>query len=384
MDDSVIQAGGVGNFRGCPKSSSARLGKTFLLRRWLSHAKGCYVQATEGTPSAQRMALAEDVQSVVPGFADAVYPSWKALFDALKRQWPDTVPVLVIDEFPYLVQSSPELASVLQAMLDAPDARLMPLILCGSSQRMMQGLVLDAHAPLYGRAQLLLRLQPLPVADISEALGLPDAVTAVETYATFGGVPRYWELMREGGYVTASQALDNLVLSPQGVLHEEAERVLRDEEAASLERAVCEMIGRGVHRSSELTGRLGVKETTLAKPLRHLAELGLIERQSPYDFASGRPVAGGRRAFYKLADPFLAMWYACVKPYLSGLNVVAATAGQHAHVAWTHHIAAIWEDLCRQQWHRIGYLDFDWEPAGRYWTSREPTGSEWDVASVFV
>ena len=247
---------------------------------------------------------------------------------------------------------------------------------------MMQGLVLDASAPLYGRAQLILRIQPLSSREIQRALGLPDAVRAVECYAAFGGVPRYWELMREGGFAAAEEAIEDLVLSPHGVLHEEAERVLRDEDAAALERAACELIGRGARRPSEIAGRLGTKETTLSKPLRHLIELGLVERQAPYDFAVGRPTAGGKRATYRLADPFLAMWYACVRPYLSGLNVNAKTALQHAHVAWTHHVAAVWEDLCRRQWHRIGYEGIQWEPAGRFWASREPSGGEWDVASI--
>ena len=371
-----------------------RLGKTSLLRHWLGGTAGCYVQATEGTPASQRTALADDLQSVVPGFGEVVYPSWRALLNTLKRQWPARsvtpsvaggpaeAPVLVLDEFPYLAQSAPELPSVLQAMVDAPDAKRLPIIICGSSQRMMQGLVLDSDAPLYGRAQILLRLQPLSATEIRAALGLPNAITAIEVYAAFGGVPRYWDLMRDRQYIQAEEALEHLVFSPQGILHDEAERVLRDEEAAALERAVCELIGRGARRPSEVAARLGVKDTTLAKPLRHLADLGLIERQATYDFDSGQPVAGGRRAFYKLADPFLAMWYACVRPYLSGLNLGAETARQHAHEAWTHHVAAVWEDLCRQQWHRLGYQDVEWEPAGRYWASRESTGAEWDVVSV--
>jgi len=359
-----------------------RLGKTALLRHWLHGVAGCYVQATEGTPVAQRVAVAEDMRPVLPGFADVAYPSWRALLEALRRQWPEPAPVLVLDEFPYLVQSAPELPSILQSMVDAPDARRFPLVICGSSQRMMQGLVLDSAAPLYGRAQFLLRLEPMPVAEIRRALGLPDAVAAVEMYAAFGGVPRYWRLVREGQYSTAASALDGLVFSPGGVLHEEADRVLRDEQAAALERAVCELVGRGARRPSELAARLGVKETTLAKPLRHLADLGLVQRQAPYDFASGQPVAAGRRAFYRLADPFLAMWYACVRPYLSGLNMDAPSARRHARTAWSHQVAAVWEELCRQRWHRLEHGGIEWEPAGRYWVSREPSEGEWDVAAV--
>lgn len=359
-----------------------RIGKTALLRHWLRGVAGCYVQATEGTPASQRAALADDLQAVVPGFGEAAYPSWQALLNALKRQWPQTAPVLVLDEFPYLTQTAPELPSLVQALVDAPDAGRLPLVLSGSSQRMMQGLALNHDAPLYGRAQELLRLQPLPVTELRAALGLPDDVSAVLFYAAFGGVPRYWDLVREGRFATVEQALDRLVFSPRGVLHEEADRVLRDEEAAALERASCEMIGRGVRRPSELAARLGVKDTTLAKPLRHLTDLGLIERQAPYDLDSGRPAAGGRRVFYRPADPFLAMWHACVRPYMSGLNMGADSARRQALHAWNHHVAGVWEDVCRQRWHRLGVAGIEWEPAGRYWGGREPAGTEWDVVSV--
>ena len=47
-----------------------RLGKTSLLRHWLKGTAGCYVQATERTPVSQRTALAEDIQSMVPGFGE--------------------------------------------------------------------------------------------------------------------------------------------------------------------------------------------------------------------------------------------------------------------------------------------------------------------------
>lgn len=92
------------------------------------------------------------------------------------------------------------------------------------------------------------------------------------------------------------------------------------------------MIGSGVHRPSELAGRLGIRETTLAKPLRHLVELGVVRRDAPYELHTGKPAVGGRRSFYRLADPFLGMWYACVRPHVSGLNI--AVRALHVTMRW--------------------------------------------------
>jgi uncharacterized protein len=360
-----------------------RLGKTRLLRHWYDSVDSCYVLATEGTAASQRSAFAEDVEVVVPHFGEVVYPNWRALFRGLVAHWPhgDRRCVLVIDELPYLVRSSPELPSLLQSFVDDPEAGHLPLVLCGSSQRMMQGLVMDATAPLYGRAQVLLRLQPLEVNEIGGALGIYEPTGIVETYAAWGGVPRYWELaVRQGGALR--DTITSLVLSPAGVLHEEGTRVLRDEDAASLEQAVCQAVGRGARRPAEVSGRLGVPSTTLSKPLRHLVELGLVRREAPYDLAKGRPREAARSSLYALADPFLAMWYRCVHPYLSGLELRAPAAERHAWEAWEHHVAAVWEELVRRHWHRMAMDGLEWEAAGRYWEGRKDTGMEWDAVSV--
>ena len=360
-----------------------RLGKTRLLRRWHEGVDSCYVLASEGTPTSQRAAFADDLEAIVPGFGEAVYPNWRALFRALVAQWPrgDRRCILVVDELPYLVKSSPELPSLLQSLVDDPEAVHLPLLLCGSSQRMMQGLVLDQTAPLYGRAQVMLRMQPLAVTEIEHALGVDDPTRIVETYAAWGGVPRYWELAARQGR-PLWDTIASLVLSPSGVLHDEGTRALRDEEAALLERAVCQAIGRGAHRPSEISGRLGVQSTTLAKPLRHLVELGLVRRDAPYEFAKGLPNPASRSSLYALADPFLSMWYRCVSPYLSGLELGAAAALRHAREAWEHHVAAVWEQLVRMHWHHMAVDGLEWEVAGRYWEGRKKAGVEWDAVSV--
>ena len=361
-----------------------RLGKTSLLRQWCRRGACCYVLATEGTAVSQRAAFAEDLAAVVPHFGDVTYPTWRSLFRALSAQWPRNSARphrLVIDELPYFVKTSTDLPSVLQGLVDDPEGNHLPLVLCGSSQRMMQGLVLDRSAPLYGRAQLLLRLDPLSVGELGSALGVDDPRTIVETFSAWGGVPRYWELAaRQKGSLW--EAVTSLVLSPSGVLHEEASRVLCDEEAATQERALCQAIGLGAHRPSELAGRLGIQATSLSKPLRHLVELGLVRRDAPYDFRKGTPSRRARSSLYALADPFLSMWYRCVHPYLSGLELEAPAARRRAQEAWRHHVGAVWEELVRRLWHHMAINSLEWEVAGRYWEGRRTTGREWDVVSV--
>jgi len=144
----------------------------------------------------------------VTGFARVEYPDWDALLD----RWAEAAPpgaVLAIDELPYLVGAAPALPSILQRRIDRGIGR-QHRILCGSSQRMMHGIVLDAAAPLYGRAREIVKVEPLAFPYLSEALRIRRADDAVAAFATWGGIPRYWELAR--GVASLAVAQRDLVL----------------------------------------------------------------------------------------------------------------------------------------------------------------------------
>src|SRR5688500_11465761 len=105
-----------------------RVGKTRLLLEWSARHGGSYSVADQSAAAIQRRYFAEVVGERLPGFADADFPDWRSLFsrlarDASSRHWRGPV---VLDEFPYLVLSSPELPSVLQRWVDheAADAKL--------------------------------------------------------------------------------------------------------------------------------------------------------------------------------------------------------------------------------------------------------------------
>jgi AAA+ ATPase superfamily predicted ATPase len=130
------------------------------------------------------------------------YPDWRSLLkrisaEATHQRWRGP---LIVDEFPYLVATSPELPRVFQAWVDheAKEAQL-AVALAGSSQRMMQGLVMKATEPLYGRATEAFHLQPLAAGYLSEPLKLATALDVILACTAWGGVPRYWEVMAESG-----------------------------------------------------------------------------------------------------------------------------------------------------------------------------------------
>jgi AAA+ ATPase superfamily predicted ATPase len=356
-----------------------------LLLEWCARNGGLYTVADPSSAAVQRRYMAEAIASRFGGFRDVDYPDWRSLLSRLAGEakaagWRGPI---VLDELPYLVASSPELAGILQRWVDheARDAGL-TVVLAGSSQRMMQGMVLDAAAPLYGRATEAFALAPLPVGRMQEALGIEAPADAVRFHSVWGGIPRYWELAQPyGGNLAA--AVNELVLDPLGPLHLEPERLLVDEvpPAASL-RSVLDAVGMGANRTTEIAGRMGQPATSLARALTRLQSMGLLERVTPF----GESERAGKKSLYRIADPFVRAWFRMVAPNRAYL----AAAGPTGRLAlWRKHAAALaaaaWEDLCRRavpmltgSVHALGALG-PWGPAGRFWRGGGP---EWDVVAV--
>src|SRR6202035_720700 len=146
--------------------------KTRLLLEWSRRHGGLYTVADQSAAEIQRRYFAEAVAERLPGFAEVEYRDWRTLLQRLAREaqaagWRGPV---IFDELLYLVAASAGLPSMLQRWIDheARGARLVVAV-AGPSQRMMQGLVLQPDAPLFGRAREVLDLGPIDAAYLREA-----------------------------------------------------------------------------------------------------------------------------------------------------------------------------------------------------------------------
>ncbi len=158
-----------------------RVGKTALLRAFCDNHPSALWVASLSSEGLLRRSFTDAVwQADHPdgGPAGYTYESWERAFRALGELAAERRLVVVIDEFPYLINANPSIPSVLQKVWDErlQHTRLM-LILCGSHIGMMERELLEYRAPLYGRRTGQIHLRPLP---------LRAAATLFPTYLEVG------------------------------------------------------------------------------------------------------------------------------------------------------------------------------------------------------
>ena len=316
-----------------------RLGKSTLIKRVLSDTD-VYFLADRSEGQHQRILLAKVIAQVFPDFDKLTYPDWESMFRAVNYRT-DKRFTLCLDEFPYLVEQSSELPSVLQKLVDEKQLKY-NLVLCGSSQNMMYGLFLDSTAPLYGRADEIMKLAPIRLPYIQEALSL-NAMNAIEEYAVWGGVPRYWELRENRN--SLDDALWRNILSVNGTLYEEPVKLFQDDVKDIVKTStIMSYIGTGANRLSEIAARCNEPATNLSRPLKKLVDLGFLEKDVPF----GIDEKNAKKSLYKIADPFMAFYYQFVVPNRSFIELGRRLPIEQALTAhFSESVNMQWEKLCR-------------------------------------
>ena len=340
-----------------------RIGKSTLIKRLMDFSRGdIYFLADKTSEPSQRQLFSATVEMSVEGFSMANYPSWESLLVSLNRSIDHRVTVC-LDEFPYLVKSCPALPSILQKLLDEKKLKF-DLIICGSSQQMMQGFVLDGREPLYGRADEIIKMKPIAAAFIGQVLRC-DAAQSVREYAVWGGVPRYWEL-REN-YDSLYSAMEKLLLTSEGTLYDEPSRLLQDEMRDTVQASsILSYIGNGANKLSEIAARAEKRATDITPLLSRLRELGFINKEIPF----GESEKKSKKGLYHISDPLLRFHYRYVLPYRSLIELGNSEAVLNVFKkAENDYVSRVWEELCRNHISTYGVDGVVFQMASRWWGS---------------
>lgn len=359
-----------------------RCGKTRLLLELLKmRGNSTYCLADRIDRQLQINAVARTLARTIPVFKPMSFQNWGDLFEAWLAFAPDGH-ILVLDEFPYLALKADELTSVLQRIVDEMtfQGRNRKLVICGSSQRMMQGFVLQANEPLYGRAREILPIRPLPFACLARAFPKVPPLERLAWWGVMGGVPRYWELAQH--HASLREMIVEEIASPLGVLWNEPDFLLMDDVDDSARAAsLLSVIGNGANRVSEIAARLNRKATDLSHSLKRLLDLGLIVREVPF----GTDPLNSKKSLYRIADNFLAFWYKFILPNRSCVDYLQRTADWKSfQEPFRIYLGSVWERLVRELLPSQGVpgVSERWAQVSRWWgTGTDGKPVELDVVA---
>ena len=311
-----------------------RQGKSYLLRRLAEANGGLYHLATEQTETVSVRRFGDSLAGWLglPSGALA-FDGWEAALATAAALISERAGpaghgrghgLLIFDEFPYLVQDSPGLPSLIQSLYDqigpgsAAGEAPLRLVLCGSAISVMAGLLSGTKA-LRGRGALEMKVKPFGYRDARAYWGIDDLETAFVHNALIGGTPGYRDIVPEPrvphGSAELGEWIARNVLRPTMPLFDEGKRVVQEDPRirdTAIYASLMAAIAAGETSPAKIGGLVGRPSSSLTYQLGMLESAGFTERR--------HDMLLDRRPVITVADPVVRLHHLLIEPHLADLE----------------------------------------------------------------
>jgi len=335
-----------------------RLGKSELVRQSITDRDDAvYYQAVESTAQNQLEQFVDAATAQFPSLQN-VRRDWEALLEALG----DEDAVVVIDEFPFLIEEDESLPSRIQRVWDMQLQETgMTLVLVGSSISVMEDKVLSGSAPLYGRRTATIDLGPLSMADARQFFPEYDPETAITAWAIYGGTPYYLQTIDPAQQLDAN--VQQTILSEQGLLYSEPEFLLRTElRQPNTYFSILRALAHGRRTPNEIAGMAGVESASLSTYLQKLRRLRLVERHIP---VTESPTSS-KRGRYRIAAPLFRFWFRFVYSNQDQLHMLGDDAyDELVSPELADYVSPLFERLCQRALPDL--IERQFRDVGQWW-----------------
>lgn len=232
----------------------------------------------------------------------------KFLFDYSRKE----KIVLVIDEFPYLLQSKALIISDIRDLIDEYCMNSkMKIILSGSLVQVMKNLN-DSSSETYGRFTSIIPLTAFDYFDSAKFYDNYSNEEKILMYSVFGGVAFFNSLIDSS--LTALDNIKKLILNKNSILQLEVENmVISEVSKISLANSALNIIGEDNTKYSDIVNRLTSNKSEKVNPdyiLKKLIDLEIIEKVYPINEKNNK-----KRTFYRFKDNLMEFYYRYIYRY---------------------------------------------------------------------
>jgi len=334
-----------------------RVGKTALLKKAIENKKALYFLCARRTIKHNLRKFSYKVCEFL-NIPKAEFKSFLEAFEAILSK--EKNPIVVIDEFGYLVEKDEGILSDFQEIVDEilKDTKA-KLILCGSYMSVMQGRVIGKRSPLYGRNTMQLNLRPLKFEHLFEWFPKIKFEDVVKIYAVTSGIPKYLEFF-EGKNV--ENEIAEKFFDSSSFLYNDAINLLSEElRDYSTYFQILEAIALGYTKITEIGNYAFVEAKDVYFYLKNLMSLGIVERVIP--ILTPRK---GKRGIYKIKDNYFRFWFKFVSEFQQEIeSYTQEIAIKNFRKKFNTYLGEVFEDLCLEF---IGNLKFfPFTKIGKWW-----------------
>ena len=285
-----------------------RIGKTSLICRAMGDESFIYLFVGRKNEASLCSGYCKEIASKLNIFVPSM-TSFQDLFVFLMQQGETKKFTLVIDEFQEFFNINSSVYSDIQNYWDQYRLKThINFIVSGSVYSLMTKIFQHYHEPLFGRADVLLKLNPFSLSVLKQIITdynsayINDDLLAL--YTVTGGIPKYVELLVDSKALSVSDII-HAVCDADSPFKDEGKNLLVDEFGKQYGTyfSILDAISNGKNTQSEIATLLGDK--SIGGQLKKLEEVYEVIKKV-------RPILakkGTQTVRYEISDMFLSFWF---------------------------------------------------------------------------
>ncbi len=346
-----------------------RIGKTRYVKELTKNSKFIYNMGVNSSYNANLKMFQNNCAKTIPLIANL-----KEDYEIILKNIKESVDVLILDEYPYMVKKDDLLSSLLQYFIDHEYKQTkINIILLGSSISMMKNLN-SQQSPLFGRKSATIKLEPMKFWEIQYFHPDCSFEELLEIYGITDGIPRYLESIETPLW----NWLEN-ELYYQYLLGDEINVILNMEFREPAKYFdILDAIAVGKSTYGKIANFIHMKVSDLSGYMRKLLYADLIYQEYPINDVIRSPKTTHRAILkngrYYLKDNFMIFWFRFIYAHYNEfsnktLSVDVIKRGYNQYLGY------IFEKSIRQLMFELHKMD----NIGRWWGKINRVEREIDI-----
>ena len=344
-----------------------RSGKTALLREFMAGKKAVYFSAQEtcSIDNFENLAACISIGLREPIPSEMRLDNFEDIITYIGSLAYSERILLIIDEYQFLVSGVRGISNLICKQIDESvgKSKLM-LIICGSSEPLMDSETLGYNCPFHGRRTAQINVEPFSFFETKRLYTAFSPFDIAIVYGLTGGVPKYLELMNPE--LTIEDNVRKNFFDTSAFLFEEPSNILRREiRDPTYYNAILRAVSIGLTKNSEIASAVGLETSACTAYLKNLMALGLIGKYTPVTEKAGK------KTIYEIEDNMFRFWYRFVHGNMSLIQSgMAERIWRSVAREMSSFMGKVFEDICRQ-WltsrNEADRLPIKFVEMGRWW-----------------
>ena len=290
--------------------------KEKLIKQFISDKKFFYYRCRQASAAEQCKMMGEESARAFD--VKLLKNTYDEYFNKVKTGDPSKL-VVVIDEAQYALKKD---KSLLESIIKLRNKRLYPgpvmIVLCSSSIVWVEQDMEELFESNAKKIDACMKVHDLNFLEVVRRFDNMQVQDIIRIYGVLGGVPDYLDKWNINS--TFKENICNLILKEDGILFDEAQRVISNElRELSVYNTILATIARGQNKLNDLFHETGFSRAKISVYMKNLSHFDIVEKLVSFETGGWE---NAKKGVYQIKDTFVNFWFKFVYPHLTDLYLM--------------------------------------------------------------